>query len=105
MLTNEIEHTSQNKKKLWFIFMFCSDMRATNSHRMSWNAKKIIQNSTKYSNVLKMTTISVYPPDIFGHLIKDEVLLAVGCTIFPPMYLFIAKYLFIGNFKNRSIDI
>ena len=38
-------------------------------------------------------------------LIKDEVLLTVGCTIFPPMYLFIAKYLFTGSFKNRSIDI
>jgi hypothetical protein len=29
----------------------------------------------------------------------------LGCTIFPPMYLFIAKYLFTGSFKNRSIDI
>jgi hypothetical protein len=37
-------------------------------------------------------------------IIKDEVLLTVGCTIFP-MYLFIAKYLFTGSFKNRSIDI
>ena len=24
---------------------------------------------------------------------------------FSPMYLFIAKYLFTGSFKNRSIDI
>ena len=32
-------------------------------------------------------------------LIKDEVLLTVGCTIFHPMYLFIAKYLFTGSFK------
>ena len=38
------------------------------------------------------------------NIIKDEVLLTVGCTIFP-MYLFIAKYLFTGNFKDRSIDI
>jgi hypothetical protein len=30
-------------------------------------------------------------------LIKDEVILTVGCTIFPPMYLFIAKYLFTGS--------
>ena len=37
-------------------------------------------------------------------LIKDEVLLTVGSTIFP-MYLFIAIYLFTGSFKNRSIDI
>jgi hypothetical protein len=39
-----------------------------------------------------------------SNILKDEVLLTVGCTIFP-MYLFIAKYLFIGSFKNRSIDI
>ena len=32
---------------------------------------------------------------------KDKVLLTVGCTNFP-MYLFIAKYLFTGSFKNRS---
>jgi uncharacterized membrane protein len=37
-------------------------------------------------------------------LIKDEVLLTVGFTIFHP-YLFIANYLFTGSFKNRSIDI
>jgi len=37
-------------------------------------------------------------------LIKDEVLLTVGCTIFP-MYLFITKYILTGSFKNRSIDI
>jgi len=37
-------------------------------------------------------------------LLKDEVLLTVGYAIFP-MYLFIAKYLFTGSFKNGSIDI
>jgi hypothetical protein len=31
-------------------------------------------------------------------LIKDKVLLTVGCTNFSPMYLFIAKYLFTGVF-------
>ena len=40
MLTNEIEHTSQNKKLRWFIFMLCSDMSVTNSHRLSLTAKK-----------------------------------------------------------------
>ena len=34
-------------------------------------------------------------------IIKDKILLTEGCTIFP----FIAKYLFTGSFKNRSIDI
>ena len=32
--------------------------------------------------------------------IKDEVLIMVGCPIFPS----IAKYLFTGSLKNRSID-
>jgi hypothetical protein len=40
-----------------------------------------------------------------SELIKDEVLLTAGCTIVPPMHLFITKYLFTGSFKNRSIDI
>jgi hypothetical protein len=40
-----------------------------------------------------------------GVILKDEILLTVGCTIFPPMYLFITKYVFTGSFKNRSIDI
>jgi hypothetical protein len=36
--------------------------------------------------------------------IKDEVLITVGCPIFPP--ILIAKYLFTGSLKkNRSIDI
>jgi hypothetical protein len=43
--------------------------------------------------------VEVYP------ILKDKVLLTVGCTIFPPMYLFIAKYLFTGSLKDRSIDI
>ena len=34
-------------------------------------------------------------------IIKDKILLTEGCTIFA----FIAKYLFTGSFKNRSIDI
>ena len=36
------------------------------------------------------------------YLIKDEVLLTVSCPIFPP--ILIAKYLFTGSLKNRSID-
>ena len=36
------------------------------------------------------------------HLIKDEVLIPVGCPIFPS--ILIAKYLFIGSLKDRSID-
>ena len=34
-------------------------------------------------------------------LIKDEVLITVGCPIFPS--ILIAKYLFTGSLKNRSI--
>jgi hypothetical protein len=45
-----------------------------------------------------------YSKELPNNLIKDEALLTVGCTIFP-MYLFIAKYLFTGSLKNRSIDI
>ena len=36
-------------------------------------------------------------------LIKDKVLITVGCPIFPS--ILIAKYLFTGSLKNRSIDI
>jgi hypothetical protein len=36
------------------------------------------------------------------HIIKDEVLITVGCPIF--LSILIAKYLFIGSLKNRSID-
>ena len=36
-------------------------------------------------------------------LIKDKVLITVGCPIFPSVL--IAKYLFTESFKNRSIDI
>jgi hypothetical protein len=35
-------------------------------------------------------------------LVKDEVLITVGCPIFPS--ILIAKYLFTGSLKNRSID-
>ena len=35
-------------------------------------------------------------------IIKDEVLIMVGCPIFPS--ILIAKYLFTGSLKNRSID-
>ena len=35
-------------------------------------------------------------------IIKDEVLITVSCPIFPS--ILIAKYLFTGSLKNRSID-
>jgi hypothetical protein len=35
---------------------------------------------------------------VLGRIIKDEVLLAVGCPIFPP--ILIAKYLFTGSLKK-----
>jgi hypothetical protein len=35
-------------------------------------------------------------------IIKDEVLIAVSCPIFPS--ILIAKYLLSGSLKNRSID-
>jgi hypothetical protein len=34
--------------------------------------------------------------------IKDEVLVTIGCPIFPS--ILIAKYLFTGSLKNRLID-
>ena len=40
--------------------------------------------------------------NLFSKLIKDEVLITVGCPIFPS--ILIAKYLFTGSLKNRSID-
>ena len=39
---------------------------------------------------------------IISILIKDEVLITVICPIFPS--ILIAKYLFTGSLKNRSID-
>jgi hypothetical protein len=36
------------------------------------------------------------------YIIKDEVLITVSCPIFPSTL--IAKYLFTGSLKNRSID-
>jgi hypothetical protein len=36
------------------------------------------------------------------YIIKDEVLITVSCLIFPSTL--IAKYLFTGSLKNRSID-
>ena len=52
-----------------------------------------------------LLTASDYPFDIcmLFLLIKDEVLITVGCPIFPS--ILIAKYLFTGSLKNRSIDI
>jgi hypothetical protein len=38
----------------------------------------------------------------FLTILKDEVLITVGCPIFPSIS--IAKYLFTGSLKNRSID-
>ena len=35
-------------------------------------------------------------------ILKDKVLITVGCPIFPS--ILIAKYLFTGSLKNRSID-
>jgi hypothetical protein len=35
---------------------------------------------------------------LFKKIIKDEVLLTVGCPIFPP--ILIAKYLFTGSLKK-----
>ena len=37
-----------------------------------------------------------------GSLLKDEVLITVGCPIFPS--ILIAKYRFTGSLKIRSID-
>ena len=48
-------------------------------------------NSPKTFRVIDLITI-----------IKDEVLITVGCPIFPS--ILIAKYLFTGSLKNRSID-
>ena len=50
-------------------------------------------------NTIKQTNMRV---KCSSSLIKDEVLIAVGCPIFPS--ILIAKYLFTGSLKNRSID-
>jgi hypothetical protein len=39
---------------------------------------------------------------LINQVIKDKVLITVGCPIFP--FILIAKYLFTGSLKNRSID-
>ena len=49
-----------------------------------------------YSHII----INIY--NTYSNVIKDEVLLTVGCAIFPS--ILIAKYLFIRSLKNRSID-
>ena len=41
---------------------------------------------------------------IANKLIKDKVLIMVGCPIFSFYGILIAKYLFTGSLKNRSID-
>jgi hypothetical protein len=62
MLNNEIEpymqqwnyiKTRQAKTRKFDYLFSCSvvSMGVTNSHTLSWSGKKIIQNSTKYSNV------------------------------------------------------
>ena len=49
-----------------------------------------------YSHII----INIY--NTYSNVIKDEVLLTVGCPILPS--ILIAKYLFIGSLKNRLID-
>jgi hypothetical protein len=52
-----------------------------------------------------MISLKVFRESVFRHfkwLIKDEVLITVGCPIFPS--ILIAKYLFTGSLKNRAID-
>ena len=52
-----------------------------------------------------MISLKVFRESVFQHfkwLIKDEVLITVGCPIFPS--ILIAKYLFTGSLKNRAID-
>ena len=46
--------------------------------------------------------ISIFGSIPIQVIIKDEVLITVGCPIFPS--ILIAKYLFTGSLKNRSID-
>jgi hypothetical protein len=58
------------------------------------------KNVTIYAKETDKST-KYYINGINYNLIKDEVLLTVGCTIFP-MYLFIAKYLFTGSFIAGS---
>ena len=48
--------------------------------------------------VSKMTILTYY------NLLKDEILITVGCPIFASTCILIAKYLFTGSLKNRSID-
>ena len=49
-----------------------------------------------------MTSFKRFESKPVVKIIKDEVLITVGCPIF--LSILIAKYLFTGSLKNRSID-
>ena len=72
-------------------------------------ADRMVVGFTTTCATVPVTTnvVSSNPANGEVYLIKDEVLLTVGCTIFPPFSVSIhtAKYLFTGSFKNRLIDI
>jgi hypothetical protein len=47
-------------------------------------------------------TCCIFIKYLTAELIKDKVLITVSCQIFPS--ILIAKYLFTGSLKNKSID-
>jgi hypothetical protein len=69
-----------------------------------WSYRQINKNSIFcFSSKAKKSTLLIKPMLINPKIIiKDEVLITVGCPIFPS--ILIAKYLFTGSLKNRSID-
>jgi hypothetical protein len=49
-----------------------------------------------------LSPVGVIVTVVTGTVIKDEVVITIDCPIFPS--ILIAKYLFTGSLKNRSID-
>jgi hypothetical protein len=83
-----------------------------------WNmnmqsASLIWSNLLSNVNIIEIVRNCVYGPSYYWNfrnssfkqvaclILKDEVLITVGCPIFPS--ILIAKYLFTGSLKNRSI--
>jgi hypothetical protein len=69
------------------------------SHRENGKQNFIWFSNESFQLILTCEKVQIY---VFKILINDKVLITVGCPIFPS--ILIAKYLFTGSLKNRSID-
>jgi hypothetical protein len=106
-------HFEYANEQITYHFWLCLFLR--NSRRKSGVGK---MNGTAITNRLqnsfKIKDNNVYRSSYYWNfrtssfkqvaclVLKDEVLLTVGCPIFPS--ILIAKYLFTGSLRNRSID-